>query len=636
MTLGEGFEAVWNMSLTASAAIVCVLAVRLLLKSAPRAYCYALWAVVLFRLLCPVSVNFGGAMVGLMDSRVTEVSENTSRVEVVAFERLTAQTSREPAAPDQLRAAPEQTEQVDAPKKWEVREIIPWVWLAGVGAMGAYGVANLIWLKKRTAEAALIRENIYEVDGLGTAFASGILRPRIYLPSGLNEQERSFILLHEKSHLRRLDHVTKAVSFGALCVHWFNPLVWLAFHLAEKDMELSCDEAVLRQIGRDHRAAYAQTLLNVSGGLGRMRVLPLAYGQGNIRERVKNAMKWKKPKAWVGVICLLVCGAVFVACGGNPQASTETTPEPTGTEPLHETTAPTTIPTETIGVPTRTVKVDFGEMGSIEVDLPEDWEWEKIEETADFDQYGSEYRYGIEFWPKGHRSGRVGIFSEDDCICIPSDGLETRYITFPDGYTTYACYYNGSEKWSYVEPHRGFAAFAEENDWSVEEMNQALEIFLEARLELGSMRTPEGGGSVESGGGAVSVDLGEAGSIQLELPEDWEWEKIEESDDEEVVPVYGGVRFWPADDTRGYVVIYCMKDFLGIDREHSVVEQLTLNNGEDVDVYYRMDNGDLDIIKMKKQFIAFVFQTDWPDALFDQVLEITKTVQISTAWASNS
>ena len=135
----------------------------------------------------------------------------------------------------------------------------------------------------------------------------GIFRPVIYLPGTLDKAERKYIIAHERHHIRRGDHIFKALGFLALTIHWFNSLVWIAFVLANRDMEMSCDEAVIRKFGEDVRADYSASLLNLATGHRMFAVTPLAFGEGNPTDRVRNLAKWKKPKRWIILICAILC-----------------------------------------------------------------------------------------------------------------------------------------------------------------------------------------------------------------------------------------------------------------------------------------------------------------------------------------
>lgn len=151
----------------------------------------------------------------------------------------------------------------------------------------------------------------------------GLIHPKIYLPSAISDAEQSYIIQHEKHHIRRCDHIVKLLAFAAVCVHWFNPLVWLAFALSSKDMEMSCDEAVMKQMGRDIRADYSASLLQFSTGKRVILGTPLAFGEGDTKERIENIMKYKKPTIMMVVLAVVVCVGLTACLSSNPQFRTE-------------------------------------------------------------------------------------------------------------------------------------------------------------------------------------------------------------------------------------------------------------------------------------------------------------------------
>ena len=245
---------VLNMSLTASVVIGCVLLARLLLRRAPKVFSYGLWAVVLFRLICPVSVTAHLSLLALLDAPVQEAAPYTSVVTYVPPESPiwpgtpAAQISPGPGNAGALSPSPG-VPQAEEPRGGDPMVIVSLVWLAGVTGMAAYSLVSLVRLRRRLVGAVPLEGNVYLADHIDSPFVLGIFRPRIYLPSSLPERERGYILLHEEHHIRRLDHVVKLLFFLALCLHWFNPLVWLSFLLLGRDMEMSCDEAVMKKLG---------------------------------------------------------------------------------------------------------------------------------------------------------------------------------------------------------------------------------------------------------------------------------------------------------------------------------------------------------------------------------------------------
>ena len=310
---GQLFPAVVNMSLTGGIMILVVLLFRLALRRAPKVFSYALWSVVLFRLLCPVSFSWAFSLLSLVDPPTRQTTALSSSVEYVSPDR--AETVLIPGDP-----APVTGEQAAPPARSgapTAEEVLALVWLAGGMALAAYSLISLFRLRRRLAEAVLLRDNLYEADHIGTPFVLGIFRPKIYLPSALGEGERQYIILHEQCHIRRRDHIVKVFAFAALCVHWFNPLVWAAFLFSGKDMEMSCDEAVVRRLGEGIRADYSASLLSLTAGR-RIAGAPLAFGEGDTKARIRNLLRWKKPRLWLSLAAAAVCVAVIAACGANP------------------------------------------------------------------------------------------------------------------------------------------------------------------------------------------------------------------------------------------------------------------------------------------------------------------------------
>lgn len=312
-----------NMTLTASIVIVVVLLARLALRRTPRICSYVLWLVVLFRLLCPVSLTAGISLMGLLDTPVTEVTAHTSAAayvprDVVHNSEPTV-TLPVPGMGENITAVlPQGEEQTVADPMEAPMAIATIVWLTGVTAMVIYGVASLLRLRRRLVGAVPLEKDVYLADHIDTPFVLGLVQPKIYLPSVLPEGEQGYILLHERHHIQRLDHAVKLAAFLALCIHWFNPLVWLSFVLLGKDMEMSCDEAVMKRLGEDVRADYSASLLRLATGQKIIASTPLAFGEGDTRDRVKNVLKWKRPQLWAVLSGAAVCAVVISACAVNP------------------------------------------------------------------------------------------------------------------------------------------------------------------------------------------------------------------------------------------------------------------------------------------------------------------------------
>ena len=326
------FQTLLHMSLTGGVVIFAVLLARLMLMKAPKKFAYALWAVVLFRLLCPVSFSVELPFQTRMEApQLTEYLQSAPEmIKTPAVQPTAPQTHAEaaaavksdagtPAPAVSQQSVPAET-QLQAPQKTALpwTQVCVYIWLAGAAGMLIYSAASLLRLKQRLKAAAPLRENLYLAD-VDTPFVLGLVRPKIYLPEGLSEQETEYIVLHERHHIRRGDHIVKLLAFAALAIHWFNPLVWLAFSLAGRDMEMSCDEAVMKRTDGTIRADYAQSLLNLSVGHRRFAATPLAFGEGAPKARIKNVLRWKKPAAIGVAVAAVAVVALIVVLAANPK-----------------------------------------------------------------------------------------------------------------------------------------------------------------------------------------------------------------------------------------------------------------------------------------------------------------------------
>ena len=311
------FERVLNMSLTGSIVIAVVLLARLLLRRAPKIYSYMLWAVVLFRLLCPISLSAG---LSVLKPLPVTTSQGLSTVTYRPVEPVI------PASGEigQEDARPEPAETVKAETGLQAMTLAAAVWLTVGGALAGCSLVQYIVLRRKLREAAPYRGEVYLSDSIATPFVMGVIAPKIYLPSDTPIAERRFIIAHERHHLHRGDPLWKLLGYLALCVHWFNPLVWLAFFLGGKDMEMSCDEAVLNRLGEDIRADYSQALLRLATHKRLIAGMPLAFGEGETKGRVRNMARWRRPKVWVSGICAVLCLVVLAVCALNPQKSDST------------------------------------------------------------------------------------------------------------------------------------------------------------------------------------------------------------------------------------------------------------------------------------------------------------------------
>lgn len=309
------FLRVLNMSLTAGYVILFLLAARIFLKKAPKVFSYALWSVALFRLVCPVSFTGAFSLLfmheapipnGIGLAAVPRVETGIAPVDRVVNPILAAQASDVAAS-------------VNPMQIWIF--LGQCLWLLGIAVLLVCSVVSLLRLRRRLVGAARLEANLYLADGIPSPFVLGVLRPKIYLPSTLPVREREHIIAHERTHIRRQDHIIKLVAFLTLCVHWFNPLVWLAFHLCVQDMEQSCDEAVLRGMPSDLRADYSASLLSLATGRRFVSGTPLAFGEGDTKGRIKHVMRYQNPAFWVSAAALIAVVALCFSLAANRPAA---------------------------------------------------------------------------------------------------------------------------------------------------------------------------------------------------------------------------------------------------------------------------------------------------------------------------
>ncbi len=299
------FIAVLNMSLIASFAALGVIVIRILLHKAPKVFSYALWAIVLFKLLCPFTVETALSLIPVKAEPVPRdiiYSQNPSIDSGIPFVDHSINRAITNAAPPKSPAA-------SASPMQAILFVLSCMWLAGIAVLLLLALVSYLRLKYRLCVAIPVQKNIYETDRIKTAFVLGFVRPKIYVPAGLSEQELDYIVKHEQTHIRRRDYLIKPLAFLAVLVHWFNPVIWLSYYLAMRDMELSCDESVLKHYGRDIRRDYSSSLLSLSAKQNGL-ISPLAFGETGVKGRIKNVLNYKKPAVWVSVAAI---AAVTVA-----------------------------------------------------------------------------------------------------------------------------------------------------------------------------------------------------------------------------------------------------------------------------------------------------------------------------------
>ncbi len=321
--MSELFVTILNMSFTASIVASVVIVIRILLRKAPKVFSYLLWIPVIFRLVCPVSFESG---LSLMPAKPAQ-GEQTYSAEAAFADSLRVYTRPEEQRPvfrginsglpmideplnmiiDRSAPAPTPQNSIDPISPIDV---LAWLWLSGFALASAYAFFGYIRLKRRLDGAILLQGNIWESSIIAAPFVLGFFKPRIYIPSAMPAERLNCILLHEQTHIRRFDHIIKPVAFLAVCLHWFNPLMWYCYSLMTKDMEMSCDEAVLRVSAHDMRIDYSNALLALSVNKS-SAVAPLAFGETGVKSRIKNILSYRRPALSVSLVSL---AAIAVAC----------------------------------------------------------------------------------------------------------------------------------------------------------------------------------------------------------------------------------------------------------------------------------------------------------------------------------
>ena len=307
-----------NLSISASWLVLAVLVLRLVSKRSPKWMNVLLWGMVALRLMLPFSIESALSLIP---------SAETLSPEVVRFDPAPTITSGvefidnavNPSLSESFAAAP--LASVNPLYVWTY--LAGWVWLIGLGAMLLYALVSYLRLRRRVSVSLCVRENIYLCDAISSPFILGVVKPRIYLPSGLDEVQQQNVLSHERAHLTRRDHWWKPLGFALLAVYWFNPVLWLAYTLLCRDIELACDERVIRTMDESAVKTYSTVLLACSIPRKAVISCPLAFGEVGVKERVRNALHYKKPAFWVVAASVAVCVVVAVCFLTNPRTDTD-------------------------------------------------------------------------------------------------------------------------------------------------------------------------------------------------------------------------------------------------------------------------------------------------------------------------
>ncbi len=318
------FISILNMSLTGSVIILAMLIVRLCFRRAPRSFTHVLWAAVLFRLLCPVSFSSSLSFLGIFANEAVNDGRMEYIPQDIGYQMEPTVNLPVPGISDVVNESLPAGNPAGSVNPLQVVLFIgAWIWILGMAIMVIRSALSLYFLKRKLKIAVWERENIYRMPGEGTPFVYGIFRPHIYLSQALGPEEERYMLLHEQIHIRRMDPLFRTLAYLALCLHWFNPFVWLAFSLSEKDMEMSCDEAVIRQIGSSIKKKYSASLLALASGQRMIKGIPLAFGEGDTKQRIENVLHYRKPARLLAIAAAIACVTLAVQFLAYPKGETD-------------------------------------------------------------------------------------------------------------------------------------------------------------------------------------------------------------------------------------------------------------------------------------------------------------------------
>ena len=307
-----------NLSISASWLVLAVLVLRLVSKRSPKWMNVLLWGIVALRLVLPFSIESAVSLIPSAET-VSPAAVQFAPAPTITSGVSIIDNAVNPSLSEHFAAVP--TASVNPLYVWT--EIAGWVWLIGLGAMLLYALVSYLRLRRRVSVSLPVQDHIYLCDAISSPFILGVVKPRIYLPSGLDEVQQQNVLAHEQAHLARRDHWWKPLGFALLAVYWFNPVLWLAYTLLCRDIELACDERVIRTMDESAVKTYSTVLLACSMPRKAVITCPLAFGEVGVKERVKNALHYKKPAFWVVAASVTVCIVVAVCFLTNPPTDTD-------------------------------------------------------------------------------------------------------------------------------------------------------------------------------------------------------------------------------------------------------------------------------------------------------------------------
>lgn len=307
----QAFLNIVNMSISASFIVLVVLLLRFILKKVPKWITVALWGIVAIRLVCPFFIESELSLIPETEwieppqALVSPITPDTIVIDAVLGENVTVEH-------------PQEEPNITVKKSVAASSTISLIWLAGIFGLLIYTIISYARLNRKIGTAVLCNDNVYQSESVVSPFVLGIIKPKIYLPFNINEKDMGYVVAHEKAHIRRGDHLWKPLGFLLLTIHWFNPILWLGYILLCRDIELACDEKVIKELDHDARADYSEALLSCSVNRRMISACPLAFGEVGVKDRVKSVLNYKKPAFWIIIAAVIVCAAVAVCFLTDP------------------------------------------------------------------------------------------------------------------------------------------------------------------------------------------------------------------------------------------------------------------------------------------------------------------------------
>ncbi len=311
------FLKIFNASISASILALVIVLFRLIFKKAPRSIVVLLWALVAIRLICPVSIE---SSLSLIPNTETIPSQIIQADPTKTFDSTTFDIVSNPIYSGYI----DSEVSVNSVDSFQIHVMYAfYAWVIGMGIMLLYTVISYLMIYFKTRISVPLGDNVFICDKVDTPFIFGVIRPKIYLPSTLSKEDMKCVIAHEKIHLKRKDHIWKPLGFLLLTVYWFNPVLWLSYLLLCRDIELACDEKVIKNMGSEIKKSYSQALINCSAPRRMISACPLAFGEVNVKKRIKAVLNYKKPTFWVLIVAVAVSGIVGVCFMTNPKTDTQ-------------------------------------------------------------------------------------------------------------------------------------------------------------------------------------------------------------------------------------------------------------------------------------------------------------------------